>query len=76
MDVKIEEQWKRVLSDEFSKPYFRDLAAYLHKEKDSGAVIYPPGSLIFNAFALTPFNDVKVVILGWTHTIIPGRLTA
>lgn len=73
MDVKIEEQWKRVLSDEFNKPYFRDLAAYLHKEKDSGAVIYPPGSLIFNAFALTPFNDVKVVILGQDPYHNPGQ---
>ena len=53
MDVKIEEQWKSILSDEFSKDYFRSLAAYLHKEKDSGATIYPPGSLIFNAFALS-----------------------
>lgn len=73
MDVKIEEQWKRILSDEFSKDYFRSLAAYLHKEKDSGAVIYPPGSLIFNAFALTPFNDVKVVILGQDPYHNPGQ---
>ena len=73
MDVKIESQWKSVLSDEFSKPYFQSLAAYLHREKDSGAVIYPPGSLIFNAFALTPFNDVKVVILGQDPYHNPGQ---
>ena len=73
MDVKIESQWKSVLSDEFSKPYFRELAAFLHREKDAGQTIYPPGSLIFNAFALTPFNDVKVVILGQDPYHNPGQ---
>lgn len=73
MDVKIESQWKSILGDEFSKPYFAELAAYLHREKDGGAVIYPPGPLIFNAFALTPFNDVKVVILGQDPYHNPGQ---
>lgn len=63
-DVKIESQWKEVLKDEFEKEYFCNLVSFLHKEKREGKVIYPPGSLIFNAFASTPFNDVKVVILG------------
>ena len=64
MDVKIEESWKAVLAPEFEKSYFRALAQELHAEKRAGQTIYPPGSLIFNAFNLTPFNDVKVVILG------------
>ena len=64
MDVQIEQQWKGKLSEEFDKGYFADLVKFLHKEKGEGKTIYPPGKQIFNAFALTPFNDVKVVILG------------
>lgn len=64
MDVRIERQWKEVLSDEFNKEYFVNLVSFLHKEKREGKVIYPPGSLIFNAFDSTPFDEVKVVILG------------
>lgn len=64
MNVIIEPSWKEALSSEFDKPYFAELAAALHREKASGVTIYPPGSLIFNAFALTPFNQVRVVILG------------
>ena len=64
MDVKIEESWKRVLAPEFEKPYFQALARQLHEEKRAGRTIYPPGPLIFNAFNLTPFEKVKVVIIG------------
>lgn len=64
MNVKINESWKRVLADEFDKPYFQELVKFLHCEKDKGKVIYPPGSLIFSAFDLTPFDKVRVVILG------------
>lgn len=64
MNVKIEQTWKEALREEFEKEYFRSLAEFLHKEKESGQVIYPPGSLIFNAFDTTPFDRVKVVILG------------
>lgn len=64
MDVKIEESWKRVLSEEFDKPYFKGLVEFLHKEKRDGATIYPPGPQIFRAFELTPFDQVKVVLLG------------
>lgn len=63
-NVKIEESWKEVLKDEFQQPYFQTLANFLRTEKNAGKKIYPPGSLIFNAFNTTPFNDVKVVILG------------
>lgn len=64
MDVRIEESWKRELSAEFEKPYFKAIAEELHRRKNAGEIIYPPGSLIFNAFNLTPFDKVKVVIIG------------
>lgn len=64
MDVKIHSSWKQVLEGEFQKPYFAELVEFLHQEKRGGKVIYPPGPLIFNAFNLTPFEDLKVVLLG------------
>ena len=64
MDVKIEQSWKQALQSEFDKPYFAELVRFLHQEKDSGKVIFPPGSQIFRAFDLTPVDKVKVVILG------------
>ena len=64
MDVKIESSWKNVLKDEFLKPYFQQVVTFLKTEKAAGKIIYPPGSLIFNAFNQTPFNKLKVVILG------------
>lgn len=64
MDVKIQEQWKNVLREEFEKEYFANLVQILHQEKKNRKTIYPPGGLIFNAFELTPFDEVKVVILG------------
>ena len=73
MDVKIEESWKRVLAPEFEKPYFQNLVQQLHAEKRAGRTIYPPGPLIFNAFALTPFDKVKVVILGQDPYHGPGQ---
>lgn len=60
----MEESWKKALSDEFDKPYFVSLVQYLHHEKEEGHLIYPPGKDIFRAFALTPIDKVKVVILG------------
>jgi len=64
MDVKIDQSWKEVLHGEFSKPYFQQIAAHLKTERATGATIYPPGPLIFNAFDKTPFDKVKVVLLG------------
>ncbi|HRH58193.1 MAG TPA: uracil-DNA glycosylase [Chitinophagales bacterium] len=63
-NVQIEESWKHVLNDEFEKPYFSELRRFLQAEKALGKTIYPPGSLIFNAFNSTPFDKVRVVILG------------
>lgn len=64
MDVKMEESWKAVLKNEFTKPYFQQIVTFLKTEKMAGRAIYPPGSMIFNAFNHTPFSKVKVVILG------------
>ena len=63
MNVKIEESWKQVLADEFSSLYFKNLAAFV-KEAYSKGIVYPPGKYIFEAFNRTPFDKVKVVILG------------
>jgi uracil-DNA glycosylase len=59
----IEESWRKVLADEFDKLYFGELKAFLLEEKKKYR-IYPPGRLIFNAFDHTPFEKVKVVLLG------------
>jgi uracil-DNA glycosylase len=64
MDVKIEASWKEVLAEEFKKPYFKQIAQHLKTEKEQGKIIYPPGSQIFHAFEATPFDKVKVVIIG------------
>lgn len=64
MDVKIQQEWKELLKDEFEKEYFKNIVDFLYREKREGKTIYPPGSQIFNAFEFTPFSKVKVVILG------------
>lgn len=64
MDVKIEASWKEVLKDEFKKPYFKQITEHLKTEKAQGKTIFPAGSNIFHAFEATPFEQVKVVILG------------
>lgn len=68
----IEESWKRALADQFASPYFEELKRFLVAEKQQFPV-YPPGSLIFNAFNLTPFDKVKVVILGQDPYHEPGQ---
>lgn len=72
-NVKIEPSWKAVLENEFEQPYFQSIAAFLRREKEAGKVIYPPGPLIFNAFNSTPFDQVKVVILGQDPYHNPGE---
>lgn len=64
MNIQIEDSWKKELKDEFSKTYFQQIVTFLKTEKALGKTIYPPGPLIFNAFNQTPFDEVKVVILG------------
>jgi len=73
MDVKIEPGWKQILQSEFSKPYFQQTVTFLKIEKAQGKTIYPPGSLIFNAFNKTPFEKVKVVLLGQDPYHGPGQ---
>ena len=63
MDVKIHESWKRVLAKEFESPYFARLAAFV-KDAYAHGIVYPPGRFIFEAFNRTPFDKVKVVIIG------------
>ena len=63
IDPVIEAGWKSVLLDQFQSPYFRTLKEFLVEEKNI-YTLYPPGRLIFNAFQRTPFDRVKVVILG------------
>lgn len=72
IDPKIEESWKRVLIDEFNKPYFYALKDFLVEEKKR-YVVYPEGKNIFNAFACTPFDKVKVVIIGQDPYHGPGQ---
>lgn len=71
-NVKIEPSWKEALKAEFLSPYFSELKAKLLQAKATHKV-YPPSSLIFNAFNLTPFNGVKCVILGQDPYINEGE---
>jgi uracil-DNA glycosylase len=63
INPQIEPSWKEVLKDEFTKEYFVELKRFLIEEKQN-YIIYPKGSDMFNAFSYTPFDDVKVVIIG------------
>ena len=73
MDVQIEQSWKEVLKNEFKNPYFLEIDTFLKIEKNAGKIIYPPGPLIFNAFNQTPFNKVRVVIIGQDPYHNPGQ---
>jgi uracil-DNA glycosylase len=73
MDVQIDSSWKEVLKQEFTKPYFLQIVTFLKSEKLSGKTIYPPGKQIFNAFNTTPFEKVKVVLLGQDPYHGPGQ---
>ena len=70
--VKIEESWNQYLGAEFDKPYFANLAKVVREEYRRGAC-YPPGKLVFNAFNLCPFDEVKVVIIGQDPYHEPGQ---
>ena len=72
-DVRIEASWKEILKEEFEQPYFEGIVTFLKGEKAAGKVIYPPGKLIFNAFDTTPFQKVKVVVLGQDPYHNPGE---
>ena len=72
MDVKIETTWKSKLKDEFEKEYFLKLTEFVREEFRCNT-IYPPASLIFNAFNLCPFQNVKAVIIGQDPYHGPGQ---
>lgn len=60
----LESSWKNHLAVEFEKPYMKNLREFLRQEKAARKYIYPKGSEVFKAFEWTPFDQVKVVILG------------
>jgi uracil-DNA glycosylase len=73
LDPKIESSWKIRLQKEFAAAYFLELKAFLLTEKAQKKTVYPPGPLIFNAFNQTPFEKVKVVLLGQDPYHGPGQ---
>jgi uracil-DNA glycosylase len=72
LNPQIDQSWKDILHDEFNKPYFPALKEFLLAEKKL-SIIYPPGDKIFAAFNHTPFNQIKVVILGQDPYHGPGQ---
>ncbi|MEP3246542.1 MAG: uracil-DNA glycosylase [Sneathiella sp.] len=72
-DIKLEESWLKVLASEFEKDHMKNLRAFLEQEKRAGKVIFPEGKNIFTAFDCTPFQTVKVVILGQDPYHGPGQ---
>lgn len=72
MEVTIEPGWKAILKDEFEKPYFKNLVEFVRKEYAS-TTCFPPGKQIFSAFNHTPFDEVKVVIIGQDPYHGPGQ---
>ena len=72
-EIRLDPSWKNRLESEFSQPYMISLRQFLVERKGGGAVIYPPGDLIFNAMNSTPFEAVNVVILGQDPYHGPGQ---
>jgi len=71
--IQLPESWLKHLKDEFNKPYMVNLKEKLQKLKKNKIIFYPPGSLIFNSFNLTPLEKIKVVILGQDPYHGPGQ---
>lgn len=63
-DFKIDSSWREVLRNEYEKPYFGQLLEFIRKERNAGKKIFPPPELVFNAFRKTPYDKVKVLIMG------------
>ncbi len=72
-EIKLEKSWLSVLKDEFDKDYMKNLRQFLVQEKRSGKTVYPPSDEVFAAFDHTPFDKVKVVILGQDPYHGPGQ---
>ena len=74
MEVRIEPSWNKVLSEDFNKPYFSQLAEFIRSEYARSDIrVYPPPSKIFEAFNTTPYDKVKVVIIGQDPYHGPGQ---
>ncbi|MBU6429091.1 MAG: uracil-DNA glycosylase, partial [Cyanobacteria bacterium REEB65] len=73
VEPRLHESWKHALAEEFRQPYLADLKAFLLSERRAGHTFYPPGPLIFNALDSTPFDQVKVVIIGQDPYHGPGQ---
>ncbi|MEY4589222.1 MAG: hypothetical protein RL497_1298 [Pseudomonadota bacterium] len=71
--IALTASWLKLLQGEFKAPYMQALKAFLQQEKHQGQVVYPPGPLMFNALNSTPFEAVKVVILGQDPYHGPGQ---
>ena len=71
--LKLHESWAQRLNEEFEQEYMKQLRQFLLQEKQKGKIIYPPGELIFNALDTTPFDKVKVVVLGQDPYHGPGQ---
>ena len=71
--IKLEASWKLLLMEEFSKEYMKQLRQFLAESKSKAKIVYPPGDQIFNAFNLTPFDKVRVVIIGQDPYHGPGQ---
>lgn len=69
----LESSWQKVLEKELQKPYIQQLEDFIESERESGDNIYPPQGEVFNAFWKTPFNEVKVVIMGQDPYHGPGQ---
>lgn len=67
------ESWKPYLAEDLQAPYFQNLEQRIAAEQERGYTLYPPNDYIFNAYALTPFDQVKVVILGQDPYHNPGQ---
>ncbi|HEB9331443.1 TPA: uracil-DNA glycosylase [Campylobacter coli] len=63
-DIKINDDWKEFLKEEFSKNYFLEIKKHYIQALNNNAIIYPPANLTFNAFNLTPLDGLKIVLLG------------
>jgi len=71
--IKLEPSWKQHVGDWLAQPEMQSLSAFLRERKAAGARIYPPGPQIFAAFEATPFDAVKVVMLGQDPYHGPGQ---
>lgn len=73
MEILMERDWKDLLRDEFTKPYFLNILFLIKLQSNAGKIIYPPEGLIFNAFNKTSFKNLKIVIIGQDPYHNPGQ---